>query len=458
MTLEISGFVGQVLTPASAGYDQARRIWNGAIDRRPAVIARCTGTADVLAALRFARERELLVALRGGGHNVAGSALCDEGLVLDLSSMRAVWVDPAARVARVQPGALWGDLDREAQAFGLATTGGIVTHTGVAGLTLGGGIGWLMRKHGLTADNLASADVIGADGRLRTAGEAEGQDPDLLWALRGGGGNFGVVTSFGFRLHPVGPVLAGPVFWAMDDAPAVLRHYRDLMKSAPDELTTIVSLRKAAPLAVIPATLHGRKVCAVTVCWVGDHATGERFLRPLRSFGSPLLDLVAPRPYGALQGMFDQTVPHGWHYYWKSTELGELTDEAIDTIAHHASRVDSARSYALIFQLGGAISRLTGNATAYANRQAAHNLNVNGAWLPEDPPEIGQRERAWTREFFAAMEKHQAGVYVNFLGDEGVDRIHQAYGESNFRRLVALKTRYDPDNFFRVNQNIPPAP
>ncbi|MFE2427910.1 FAD-binding oxidoreductase [Streptomyces sp. NPDC059373] len=456
MTAEISGFAGPVLTPGDEGYDEARRIWNGAIDRRPGLIARCTGAADVLAAIRFARERGLLVAIRGGGHNVAGTALCDAGLVLDLSLMRAVHVDPTRRVAQAQPGALWGDFDHETLAFQLATTGGIVTHTGIAGLTLGGGIGWLMRKHGLTADNLLTADVITADAELRRAGEED--DPELLWALRGGGGNFGVVTSFRYRLHPIQrQVLAGPVFWDMADTPDVLRIYRDLISAAPDELTTIVSLRKVAPLPVIPVQLHGRKVCAVIVCWAGDLDAGERLLRPLRSYGSPLLDLIAPRPYAALQGMFDPTVPHGWHYYWKSTELGGLKDDAIDVIAEHALRIDSPRSFALIFQLGGAVSRVAEDATAYSHRQAAHNLNINGAWLPDEGEAVGERERAWTRGFFAAMEPHQSGVYVNFLGDEGLERVRHAYGERTFRRLVALKTRYDPDNFFRLNQNIPPT-
>ena len=456
MKPEISGFAGPVLTPSDEGYDEARRIWNGAIDRMPGLIARCTGTADVLAAVRFARERGLLVAIRGGGHNVAGTALCDGGLVVDLSLMRAVHVDPARRVARAQAGALWGDFDHETLAFQLATTGGIVTHTGIAGLTLGGGIGWLMRKHGLTADNLLSADIVTAHAEFRRAGEDD--DPELLWALRGGGGNFGVVTSFRYRLHPIGrQVLAGPVFWDMAETPGVLRMYRDLVSAAPDELTTVVSLRKAAPLPVIPVELHGRKVCAVIVCWAGDSGAGERFLRQLRSYGSPLLDLIAPRPYAALQSMFNPTVPHGWHYYWKSTELDALKDDAIDVIAEHALRIDSPRSFALIFQLGGAVGRVPEDATAYSHRQAAHNLNINGVCLPDEGVSVAARERAWTRDFFAAMEPHQSGVYVNFLGDEGIERVRSAYGERTFGRLVALKTRYDPDNFFRVNQNIPPG-
>ncbi|WP_037649971.1 FAD-binding oxidoreductase [Streptomyces flavidovirens] len=453
--LDIPGFTGRVITPGDEVYDEARRVWNGAVDRHPGVIAQCTGAADVLAALRCAREAGLLVAVRGGGHNVAGTAVCDDGLVIDLSPMRALHVDPGRRTARVEGGALWGDVDQVTQGFGLATPGGIVSHTGVAGLTLGGGIGWLMRKHGLTADNLTAADVVTADGQLRRASDED--DPDLLWALRGGGGNYGVVTSFTFRLHPVGPqVLAGPVLWPMEDTADVLRHYRDVVAgSAPPELTTIVNLRKAPPLPAIPAELHKRPVCAVQACWAGDLDAGERALRALRSYGRPLLDLVAPRPYTAWQSMFNSAVPHGWHYYWKSTNLARLEDAAIDVLAEHSLRVASPRSYTLLFHLGGAIADIGEDDTAYAHRRAAHNLNINGVWQPGEP--IGDQERAWTRDFFTAIEPHRSGAYVNFLGEEGADRVRQAYGERTYTRLRQLKARYDPENVFRFNQNIPPA-
>ena len=450
--MQIPGIQGPVLTFGDEGYEEARRVWNGVIDRRPRLIARCTGAADVAAAVRFAAERHLLVAVRGGGHGVAGTAVCDDGIVVDCSEMKGIHVDPAARTARAQPGVLWGELDGQAQTFGLATTGGIVTHTGIAGLTLGGGIGWLMRKHGLTVDNLVAADVVTAGGELVHAGEDE--HPDLFWGLRGGGGNFGVVTSFEYRLHPLGPVLAGPVFWPMEDAADVLGFYRDFVAGVPDELTTIVNLRKAPPLPAVPENLHGRPVCAVSICWSGDPATGEAVLRPLRGYGRPLLDLVRIKSYAEHQSMFDPVVPHGWHYYWKSLELAPLSAGVIDALATHAARVTSPRSYALVFQLGGAVARVPEDATAYSHRQAAHAVNINAVWLPDEP--VADREVAWTQDFFAALEPFQTGVYVNFLGDEGEGRVRAAYGEDNYARLAALKARYDPDNLFRLNQNIRP--
>ena len=318
-TMEIDGFRGQLITPDHADYDTARAVWNGAIDRRPRLIARCSGTADVAAAVRFARDHDLEIAVRGGGHNVAGTAVCDDGIVIDLSAMRAVWVDPAGGTAQVQGGALWGDVDHETQAHGLATTGGIVSHTGVAGLTLGGGIGFLMRKHGLVVDNLLAADVVTAEGSIVRASADE--HPDLFWALRGGGGNFGVVTSFRFALHPLGPtVMAGPVFWAADDTADVLRFYRDFVAEAPDELGTVVRLGTVPPLPGIPENLHWRPAIAVTCCYAGAVEDGERAVRALRRFGTPLVDLLAPSPYAAFQGGIDDTVPHGWHYYWKVDE------------------------------------------------------------------------------------------------------------------------------------------
>jgi hypothetical protein len=368
--------------------------------------------------------------------------------------MKGIRVDPSARRAQAQPGVLWGELDQQTQASGLATTGGIVTHTGIAGLTLGGGIGWLMRKHGLTADNLMAAEVVTAEGERISASETE--RPELLWGLRGGGGNFGVVTSFEYRLQPIGPaVLAGPVLWAMEDARPVLRHYRELVADAPDELTTIVSLRKAPDLPAIPPELRGRRVCQVAACWCGPIDRGEQILSPLRRFGRPLLDLVRPRPYLALQSMLDALVPHGWHYYWKSCELPPLDDRLIDVLVEQAEQVESKHSYAILFQLGGAVGRVPEDATAYAHRQAAHNLNINGVWLPGEP--IGEREMAWTRRFYAAVAPFQVGVYVNFLGDEGPERVREAYGRAKYARLARLKHEHDPDNFFRLNQNIRPV-
>jgi FAD/FMN-containing dehydrogenase len=441
--------------PTSPGYDTARAIWNGAIDRRPACIARCTGVADVVAAVRFARERDLLVSVRSGGHGVGGHSLCEGGLLIDLSPMKAVRVDPAARTARAEAGVLWGELDRETQLFGLATVGGIVTHTGIAGLTLGGGIGWLMRKHGATVDNLLSADVVTAQGELVTASEEE--NPDLFWAIRGGGGNFGIVTSFEYRLHPVGPiVLAGPVFHSLEDAPEVLRFYREFIAAAPDELTTIFELSVAPTVPFLPEDVHGEPVVMVGSCYAGAPDDGAEVVRPLKQFGRPLADLLEPKPYTALQSMFDPFVPHGWHRYWKSVELPPLTDAAIDTLVEQAAAFTSPRSYCIVFQLGGALARVREDETAFSQRDAAHNVNINAVWTEEDPE--AERHITWARDFFAAMETHAGRrVYVNFLGDEGQDRVRAAYGARTYERLARLKRTYDETNFFCSNQNIRPA-
>jgi FAD/FMN-containing dehydrogenase len=447
---------GELLVPASPGYDTARAIWNGAIDRRPALIARCTGVADVVAAVRFAREHELEIAVRGGGHNVAGTAVCDDGIVIDLSAMRAVWVDPGDRTAWVQGGALWGDVDHETQAHGLATTGGIIGHTGVAGLTLGGGIGFLMRKYGLTVDNLLAAEVVTADARIVQASAEE--HPDLFWALRGGGGNFGVVTAFQFSLHPVGPtVMAGPVFWAAEDTVDVLRFYRDFVAGAPEELGTVVRLGTIPPLPVIPEHLHWRPAIAVICCHAGALDDGERAVRALRRFGTPLVDLLAPSPYAAFQAGMDDTVLHGWHYYWKATNLAGLSDDAIAVIADHAFAAGSPRSYAAMFHMGGAVARIPADATAYAARDVSHNIIIDAVWLPDE--QLTASEPAWARRFLDALQPHRAGgVYVNFLdSDDDPGRIREAYGDRTYRRLAEVKANYDPDNAFRHNKNIAPS-
>ena len=445
---------GLVIGPEDECYDDARAIWNGAIDRRPACIVRCTGVADVVAAVRFARERNLLVAVRSGGHGVGGHAVCDGGLVIDLSPMKGIRVDPATRTARAEAGVLWGELDRETQLFGLATVGGIVTHTGIAGLTLGGGIGWLMRKHGAAVDNLVSADVVTADGELVRASDDE--NPDLFWGIRGGGGNFGIVTSFEYRLHLVGPtVLAGPVFYALEDAPDVLRSYRELVAAAPDELTTIFELSVAPPAPFLPEEVHGEQIVMVGACWAGSPDEGAEVVRPLKHLGRPIADLLEPKPYTALQSMFDPMVPHGWHRYWKSVELPPLTDVAIDALVEHAPPVTSPKSYCIVFQLGGALARVGEEETAFGQRDAAHNVNINAVWT-EDDPDSG-RHVAWARDYFDALQPHAGGrVYVNFLGEEGGDRVRQAYGDRSYERLVELKRAYDPTNFFRLNQNIVP--
>jgi FAD/FMN-containing dehydrogenase len=452
--MAIPGFGGSVLTSSDAAFDDARKIWNGAIDRKPAVIARCSEAADVVAALRYARQHELLVSVRGGGHGVAGHAMNDGGIVIDLSQLRRVRVDPVSRTALAEPGVLWRDFDQVTQAAGLATTGGIVTHTGIAGLTLGGGIGWLMRAYGTTADNLIAADLVTADGSLVRAGDQD--DPELLWGLRGGGGNFGIVTSFRYRLHELGPtVLAGPVVWPMDDAAEVMRFYRDFCRTAPDRLTTITQYRTLPAFPAFPAEFHGRKVLQVGTVWAGDLVEGQRVLAPLRGFGRPLFDLVGPKPYVANQGANDKAVPHGWHYYWKSADLPDLGDETIDIMTEHALRMRSPRSYCILFQLGGAVGRVGEDETAYSHRAAAFNVNINGVWLPEE--NRGDEESAWVRGLFTALEPYQLGVYVNFLMDEGPERVRQAYGEAKYRRLVALKDRLDPHNVFRMNQNIAPS-
>ncbi|MGH3073115.1 MAG: FAD-binding oxidoreductase [Gaiellaceae bacterium] len=447
-------FRGQVIDPDDEGYDAARAIWNGAIDRRPACIARCTGVADVVAAVRFARERDLRVAVRSGGHGVAGHALCNGGLVIDLSPMKGIRVDPRARTARAEAGVLWGELDRETQLHGLATVGGVVTHTGIAGLTLGGGMGWLMRKHGATVDNLLAVDLVTADGELVTASRDE--NPDLFWGVRGGGGNFGVVTSFEYRLHPVGPiVLAGTILHPLEDAHEVLAFYREFIAAVPDEVTTIVKLTVAPPLPALPEHVHGRPVVIVGACYAGAPEDGIEVLRPLKAFGKPLVDLLEPKPYTALQSMSDPSVPHGWHYYWKSVELPPLTDSAMDTLVEHAAAQTSPLSYGIVFQLGGALARADADETAFSQRDAAHNVNIHAAWTADDPD--GGRHVAWARDFFSALQPHAGGrVYVNFLGDEGGERVRQAYGDRHYERLVELKREYDPTNLFRLNQNIEP--
>ena len=454
---ELGGsFRGDLLLPTSPGYDAARRIWNGVIDRHPACIARCTGVADVVAAVRFARDHDLEIAVRGGGHNVAGSAVCDDGIVIDLSAMRAVSVDPAGRTAWVQGGALWGDVDHETQAHGLATTGGIVGHTGVAGLTLGGGIGFLMRKHGLTVDNLIAAEVVTAEGSIVRASADE--HPDLFWALRGGGGNFGVVTSFRFALHPVGPtVMAGPVFWAADDTTDVLRFYRDFAAQAPDELGSVVRLGTVPPMPDIPEDLHWRPAIAVACCYAGAVEAGERAVRALRRFRTPLVDLLAPSPYAVFQGGMDDTVLHGWHYYWKSTNLAGLSDDAIAVIADHAYAATSPRSYAAMFHMGGAVARVPDDATAYGGRDVAHNIIIDAAWLPGQDDTVGAAETAWARTFLDALQPYRAGVYVNFLdSDDDASRVREAYGDT-YRRLTEVKAKYDPENVFHNNKNIQPG-
>jgi FAD/FMN-containing dehydrogenase len=453
MTAKTLDVAGTVIRPGDSEYEAARQIWNGAIDRRPAMIVRCRSGADAAAALRHAQQHGLPLAIRGGGHNVAGSALCDGGVVIDFSEMRRVEIDPERKTARVEPGALWGDLDAAAQADGLATPAGIVTHTGVAGLTLGGGFGWLSRQWGLTVDNLLSVQMLLADGsRVRAASD---ENEDLFWAVRGGGGNFGIVTEFEFQLHALGTtVLAGPLLFKAEQAHEVLEFYREFIASAPDELSVYLNLRTAPRFDWVPEHLRGTDVLLVIPFYSGDLDAGEESLRPLRSFGPPAADLVQRKPYLAHQSMFDAGVPHHWGYYWKSHYLPPLTSGAIDVMVEHSWRKSSPDSYAIVFHLGGAISRNVEDETAASGRDAMHALNINGAWHEggSHHPDI-----AWCREYFAAMQPHATGgVYVNFLhNDEGEARVRAAYG-NKYDRLAKIKARYDPDNVFRSNQNIQP--
>jgi FAD/FMN-containing dehydrogenase len=453
-TLE-ADFLGDLVGPDDPAYDDARKVWNGHIDRRPALIARCRGVADVIAAVRFAREHDLLAAVRGGGHAVAGHALCDEGIVIDLSLMTGSRVDPLAQTIRVEGGCLNEHVDRESQAFGLAVTGGIVSHTGVAGLTLGGGIGNIMRKFGLTIDNLRSCDVVTADGELLVASDEE--NPDLFWGLRGGGGNFGIVTSFEFQLHPLGPtVLAGLLAWPMDDAPQVLRFLRDFTADAPDEIGLMGNLRLAPPLPVVPEELHGKPIVGLIPTYAGPVEEGEPAFRPLREeLPTPPVDTFVPKPYVMHQKMLDPTAPHGRHYYWKSHTLGPLTDEMIDVVAAQAAAITSPLSTVPLFTLGGAVARVPEDATAFPNRDAAHDINIVASWLPDDPEP--DRHIEWVRGFYGALEPYSKGVYVNFTSDDTTERTKSAaYNPEQWQRLVSVKAKYDPTNFFRMNANIPP--
>lgn len=444
------GLRGDVLTLGQPGYDQARTVWNAMIDRRPSLIARCADAADVVQAVRFARDNDLLLAVRGGGHNIAGNAVCDDGLLIDLAGMKAVRVDPERRTAWVEPGVTLGEFDRVAQEFGLATPLGINSTTGVAGLTLGGGFGWLSRRFGLTIDNLLAADVVTANGELVHTSETE--NPDLFWAIRGGGGNFGVVTSFEFRLHPVGPeVLSGLVVHPLEDAATVLRYYRDFVASAPDEFVCWFVMRKAPPLPFLAPEWHGREILGLAMCYSGDLAEGERVMAPLRARGRPVADVVAPHPYAAWQTILDPLLAPGERNYWKSHDFTELSDGLVDVLLRYAQRLPDPQSEIAFAQLGGAIGRVPDDATAYAHRNANFVLNVHGRW--SDPSKDAQ-SIAWARDLFdAAAPYATGGVYVNFLTGEEGDRVGAAYG-SNFDRLIELKNRYDPKNLFRVNQNI----
>ena len=443
---------GRIIRSPDSEYETARRVWNGMIDKHPAIIVRCAGVSDVVAAVNFARDHSLTVAVRGGGHNVAGNAVCDGGMVIDLSEMKGIRVDGASRTVRAEPGLTWAEFDRETQQFGLATTGGLVSSTGIAGFTLGGGIGWLARKYGLACDNLRSVDIVTADGAVLTANPIE--HADLFWGIRGGGGNFGVVTSFEFGLYSVGPiVLGGAVFHPLSRARDVLRFYREFAASTPDELTTLVAIITAPPLPFIPADLQGKPAIAIAACYAGAPEGGQAVVQPLRDFGPPLADVLGPLPYTALQGMFDEGAPAGLLNYWKSHYLGALDDAVIDVILDHAAAMPVPFGQIHLHQLQGAVSQSPGGATAFGHRDAAFAFNAIGTWA--DPAESGTNVQ-WVRDFWAAMEQYSSGVYVNFMGEEGEGMVRAGYDADDYRRLAALKHQYDPSNFFHLNQNIKP--
>ncbi|TDB90688.1 FAD-binding oxidoreductase [Actinomadura sp. KC216] len=447
---------GPLITAADAGYDEARGVWNGAIDRRPIAVARVAGTADVVTALGVAREHGLPVAVRGGGHNVAGFATCDDGIVVDLSALKGIRVDRAARTARAQGGVVWGELDAETQAFGLATTGGVVSGTGIAGFTLGGGIGWLMRKHGVAADNLVSADVVTAAGETVTADGRENRE--LLWGLRGGGGNFGVVTSLEYRLLPVGPlVYGGVILFPAERGPELLRFYAEWTRDLPDELTTMVVFLAAPPMPFVPAEWHGRQAIAVACCHIGTADAATAAFKELRDFGEPVADALGPIPYTVLQGMFDPTAPRGINAYWKTHHLADLAGPAIDTAAERAAELTRLFPLSAVHfhHLEGAVARGSSGDGAFSHRTPRFVMNILGMWA--DAADADPHTR-WVRGTWDAMRAHATGdPYLNFLADEGGTQVRRAYSDEVFARLTALKKKYDPENLFRLNQNIPPG-
>ncbi len=448
------GLRGALCLPGDAGYDEARTIWNAMIDRKPAAIVRALGASDVMQTVRLAAQHKLLLAVRGGGHNIAGNAVCDGGLMLDLSLMKSVRVDPAARTARAEPGARLADLDKETQAFGLATPTGINSTTGIAGLTLGGGFGWLSRKLGLTIDNLISADVVTAKGEVVRASATD--NPDLFWAIRGGGGNFGVVTSFELKLHPVGPqVTAGLIVHPFAQAKSVLAEYRKAVAKAPDELCCWVVMRKAPPLPFLPPEVHGTEVVILALCYSGEPASAEKAIAPLKAIGKPIADVVGPAPYAGWQMAFDPLLAPGERNYWKSHDFVELKDGLVDVLLDAVTKLPTPACEIFIGNLGGAINRVAADATAYPHRNAEFVMNVHTRWSakPQDAECI-----AWARKLFdAAAPFATGGVYVNFMPEDEGQRVRAgAYG-GNFERLAKLKAKYDPSNLFRMNQNVAPA-
>jgi FAD/FMN-containing dehydrogenase len=451
-TAALEGFGGELLRDGDPGYDESRTVFNAGIDRRPALIARCTGAADVIAAVGFAREQGLPISVRAGGHSVAGHAVVEDGLMIDLRPMNRVRVDPERRTAWCGGGANWGEVDRETQAFGLAVTGGRLADTGVGGLTLGGGSGWIERKCGFTVDSLISAEVVTADGRLLVA--SADRNPDLFWALKGGGGNFGVVTGFEFQLHEVGPLLyGGMMFFPIDAAVDLLKAYRGFMDGAPDEICGGSAILCAPPEEFVPEPVRGKPVLAIIACYIGPVEAGERAFAPLREWG-PALEMLGPMPYTAIQGLIAPGNPPGRHHYWKAGLLGELSDEAIETFVARASDVISPFTASLMLPLGGAFARVDEASTPLAYRGAKWNYHILSQW---DARAESERHVEWTRDVDLAMSEYaEAGVYVNFAADPSASAVEAGFGPEKYARLVEVKRAYDPENVFRSNTNIPP--
>jgi len=447
---------GRVIRPGDDGYEEARRVWNGLSDRRPAIIARCASTDDVVAAVTSARESGLAVAIRGGGHSAQGYGTCDGGLVIDLSGMKGIEVDPASRTVRAQPGLTWGEFDAATQEHGLAVTGGRFSTTGIAGLTLGSGSGWLERRCGLTADNLLEAEVVTAAGEVVTASESE--HPELFWGLRGGGGNFGVVTSFRYGLHEIGPIVLGGMLIAAPERGAeVLRFMRGYMADAPEDLGAGVAFVSAPPEPFVPEAMHFAPVVGTIVCWTGDPDEGERVLAPIREAVQPLMDIVQPMPYVALQSMLDAGGPPGTRAYMKAEFIEDLSDEAIEKLVAHGAGRPGPMTQLLLEPLGGAIARVGEDDTALGRRQVPWCYHALALWMePDEATE--QAQVAWARELAADLSPHTVpGVYLNYTSDEGDERVRSSFGEERYARLVAVKDRYDPGNLFRLNQNVRPS-
>jgi hypothetical protein len=446
-----SAFRGDLVQPTDAAYDSARKVYNGMIDKRPQLIACCVDVADVIAAVKFGRDNQMLTAIRGGGHNGAGLGTCDDGLVIDLSRMKGTRVDPVARTVRVEAGCVWGDVDHATHAFGMATPCGFISTTGVGGLTLGGGIGYLTRQYGLTIDNLLSVDIVLADGRFVTANANE--NSDLFWAVRGGGGNFGVVTSFEFRLHPVSMVHFGPTFWPLEQAADVLRAYSKFIVNAPENISGFFAFLVVPPAPMFPEHLHLKKVCGIVWCCNASAEETEAATKPMRTLGQPLLDHVGPAPFPAVQSLFDALFVPGLQWYWRADNFAELNDEAIARHVEHGSKLPTMLSTMHLYPLNGAAQRVGKNDTAYSFREALFAEVIVGV----DPdPANADKITTWCKDYWDALHPYSAGgAYVNFMMDEGQDRIQAAFRD-NYSKLAAIKKKYDPTNFFRVNQNIRP--